>query len=212
MESHQPHIHGPQGPHTHTFIMLHGRGGNGRDFCQELFQSVTSQMKTLPESLPGFRWVFPSSSVRYSTAFDEHEPAWFDVYSLTNIEERRQLQVDGLRESVSNIMGILSDEIELVGGDRSRVFLGGISQGMATTLWSFLCAPGQIKGPLGGVIAFCGWLPFAGAAENLLRRCQAEELLRQYSTIKAPSGSSGLDKQRQLSRLFIDTITNPEFP
>lgn len=97
-------------------------------------------MKNLPDSLSNFRWVFPSSATRYSTIFKENESAWFDIYSLENTNDRQDLQVDGLRESVIRILDILSDEIELVGGDPSRVFLGGISQGMATALFTLLCA------------------------------------------------------------------------
>lgn len=210
MEAGNPYIYPLQGQHTHTFIMLHGRGGNGAEFCEQLFWSVTSQMKNLPDSFPNFRWVFPSSDMRFSTMSQEQEQSWFDVYSLTDPDTQRELQVEGLRESVLKILDILNDEVELV-GDPRRVFLGGISQGMATALWTFLCAPGRIKGPLGGVVGFCGWLPFAEPAETLIQRQQAENLLRQYSISdnKLLSESSRLDKRLQLSKLFLDTIAGP---
>lgn len=204
------HVHPPQGPHTHTFVLLHGRGSNGPEFCDELFQSVTSQMKNLPDSLPNFRWVFPSSGIRYSTAFDEHEPAWFDIYSLENPNDRQDLQVDGLRESVLAILSVLNEEIKLVDGDSSRVFLGGISQGMATSLFTFLCAPGRINRPLGGILGFCGWLPFAQQAEDLLRRQQAQELLRKYQINHRLSEPSGLDKRGEMSKLFLETIAGAD--
>lgn len=199
-------VHPPQSSHTHTFILLHGRGSDGPEFHAELFQSVTSQMKNLPDSLPNVRWVFPSSAIRYTTSFEAHEPAWFDIHSLENPNERQDLQVDGLRESVLGILSILSDEIELVGGDPSRVFLGGISQGMATALATLLCAPGRIKGPLGGFVGFCGWLPFSQQAEDLLRRRQAQELLREYKVNHSFSEPSGFDKKGEMSKLFLDTI------
>lgn len=31
-------------------------------------------------------------------------PEWFDAYSLTNIEERQELQVEGLKESVKYVL------------------------------------------------------------------------------------------------------------
>lgn len=205
----ETHVYPPQGQHAHTCVLLHGRGSNGPEFCEELFQSVTSQMKNLPDSLPNIRWVFPSSSVRYETSFDEHQPTWFDVYSLQNTNERQELQVGGLRESVLQILSVLDNEIKLVGDDPSKVFLGGISQGMATTLFTFLCAPGRIRGALGGVVAFCGWLPFSQQADDLLRRHQAQELLRQYATSRMFIESSGVDKKAELSKLFLDTIAGP---
>lgn len=206
----ETHVHPARAQHTHTFVLLHGRGSNGPEFCEQLFQSVTSQMKNLPESLPNIRWVFPSSSVRYDTAFDEEQPTWFDIYSLENTNERQDLQVDGLRESVLQVLSVLDNEIDLVGGDPSKVFLGGISQGMATTLFTFLCAPGRIKGALGGVVAFCGWLPFSQQAEDLLRRQQAQDLLAKYSVSRAFVEPSGLTKKAQVSKLFLDTIAGPD--
>ncbi|KAJ5139846.1 hypothetical protein N7448_003254 [Penicillium atrosanguineum] len=51
MESEKPYVYRPQGQHTHTFIMSPGREGTGgSEFCEQLFWSVTSQMKSLPET------------------------------------------------------------------------------------------------------------------------------------------------------------------
>lgn len=129
---------------------------------------------------------------------------------LDNIEEEQELSVNGLRESVSHILKTLTDEIERVNGDTSRVFLGGISQGMATTLWTFICAPGQINQPLGGVIGFCGWLPFAQKAEDMTRRQQAMELLQQSGGTQCLIESSKLDNKRQMSNLFRAIIADPQ--
>ncbi|KAJ5678141.1 uncharacterized protein N7477_003774 [Penicillium maclennaniae] len=210
MKPESPYVYPPRGQHTHTFIMLHGRDGTGSEFCEQLFWSVTSQMKNLPENLPSFRWVFSSSETCYSAMSQQQESSWFDICSLTNTDAQQELQVRGLRNSVLKILDILKDEIDLI-GDPTRVFLGGISQGMATALCTFLCAPGRIKGPLGGVVGFCGWLPFVEQAETLVRRQHAEDLLRQYSisSSKIRSQSSMLDKRLQLSKLFLDTIAGP---
>jgi predicted esterase len=95
--------------------------------------------------------------------------AWFDAYSLDNIHERQELQKDGIRESVLHILDILEEEARLL--DRfSHIYLGGMSQGMATALWAFLAATatGRIQVPLGGLLGFCGWLPFSQQLEQLL--------------------------------------------
>ena len=171
--------------------MLHGRGSDGVEFAEDLFSSVNSQGQTLPQSLPNFRWVFPSSGSRWSDRFQEKMPAWFDAYSLDDIAEKKELQVDGIRESVVYILDLLSAEIETL-GDSTRVYLGGISQGMAITIWSLLCAPGKIQGQLGGVLGFCGWLPFAGQVGNLITE-----------STHTPDKSS---KQLRASELFLEII------
>ena len=157
------HIHQPQSQtHTHTAIMLHGRGNTGPEFAEDLFSSTITKDKNLPASLPTWRWVFSTSKERWDSRFEEDLSAWFEAYSLTNIEEKEKLQVEGLKDSGACILGILEEEIRGVGGDAGRVFLGGISQGMAMELWAFFlyAVNLKMKKSLGGVLGFCGWLPF----------------------------------------------------
>ncbi|KAJ5963387.1 uncharacterized protein N7479_003263 [Penicillium vulpinum] len=172
MEFPKPHIHHPHAPntHTHTVILLHGRGSDGPEFAEELFSSSTSRGQDLPSCLPSYRWVFPTSRDRWNTAFEEETCAWFDAYSLSNIDERQELQKDGIRESVLHVLDILEDEARLLDGQFSHIYLGGMSQGMATSIWAFLAATatGRIQGRLGGLLGFCGWLPFAQQLEQLL--------------------------------------------
>lgn len=212
MDFPEPHIHAPRQTHTHTVIFLHGRGSNGPEFCEDLFTSLTSSLKNLPDTLPSWRWVFPTAKTRHSSRFQEDESAWFDSWSVDNIEEKQELAVDGLRESVSHITKLLTDEIARLDGDARRVFLGGISQGMATVLWTFFCATGQINKPLGGLIGFCGWLPYAHRAEDLTRRQQAMELLQQSGGNQSLIEPSKLDNKRQMSKLFRDIINDPRLP
>ena len=102
--------------------------------------------------------------------FQEEMCSWFDAYSLTDIHSRQELQTNGLRESVLHILDILEDEARLLDGQFTRIYLGGISQGMATALWAFLGAigTGRVQGALGGLLGFCGWLPFAQQLDDLL--------------------------------------------
>ncbi|KAB8079424.1 hypothetical protein BDV29DRAFT_164381 [Aspergillus leporis] len=115
---------------------------------------------------------------------------WFDAYSLDGIHERQDLQIDGLKESVSHIMNTLKNEIDILGGKTSHVCLGGISQWMTTALWTLFCAADQIRQPVGGCPGFCGWLPFAKQVKNLVQRSQK---------------SNALDKQL-IQRLVADSF------
>ncbi|KAK2855534.1 hypothetical protein FQN49_005101 [Arthroderma sp. PD_2] len=161
------HIIEPTGTHTHTAILLHGRSSNGAEFAEELLDSKTSGNKTLAALFPSCRWVFPTSRDRWSSVFQEELTAWFDIYSLSNTSEQQDLQVEGLRESTLYVLEILGQEIDLLEGRSDSVVLGGISQGMATALWTLLCSPGRSKGRIGGFLGMCGWLPFASEIQGL---------------------------------------------
>lgn len=167
-----PHIYHPQAPHTHTHtvILLHGRASSGPEFSEDFLSSSTSTGKNISSCLLSYRWVFPTSRDRWSTTFQEEMCSWFDAYSLSDIDQRQELQKGGLRESVLHILNIVEEEARLLDGQLSHLYLGGISQGMATALWAFFAAigSGRIQKPLGGLLGFCGWLPFAGQLEGLL--------------------------------------------
>ncbi|KAL2815523.1 Alpha/Beta hydrolase protein [Aspergillus granulosus] len=190
-----PHVHSPKATHTHTIILLHGRGSDGPEFAEELFTSLTSGNKSLPDCLPNWRWVFPTSRDRWTTLFQEEMCSWFDAYSLTNIDEQQDLQIEGLRESVSHILDILESEIRLLGGKASRVYLGGISQGMATALWTVFYAGGRIQQQIGGILGFCGWLPFASQVEELIARSKEQS-----------SGPGKSQVQHLVSNFILATI------
>ncbi|EEA19972.1 conserved hypothetical protein [Talaromyces marneffei ATCC 18224] len=166
---HEPYVHAPQGLHTNTAIILHGRGSSGPEFAEDFLFSQTLDGKGLASRLPGWRWVFPTSCTRWSTRFEEDIHSWFDAYSQTDINERSDLQLPGLRESVVDILEVIERETGLLDGRASRIYLGGISQGMATASWTLLCrtAIGQHQEPIGGFLGFCGWIPFANRMEYL---------------------------------------------
>ncbi|KAJ5827557.1 Phospholipase/carboxylesterase/thioesterase [Penicillium robsamsonii] len=199
MEFPAPHIHHSQTSHTHTIILLHGRGSNGLEFAEELFSSTTSKGKSLASCLPAYRWVFPTSRDRWSTTFQEEMCSWFDAYSLSDIQKREELQKDGIRESVLHILDILEEEARLLDGQLAHIYLGGISQGMATAIWALVAGigMGRVQGPLGGLLGFCGWLPFAKQLEGLLYE----------PTLSGPSIHQA---QHLISTFFFDEIAGHE--
>ncbi|EYE98991.1 uncharacterized protein EURHEDRAFT_383180 [Aspergillus ruber CBS 135680] len=172
----EPYVHPPITTHTHTIILLHGRGSFGRELAEELFFSNTTNNQNLPTTLPTVRWVFPTSRNYWDTKFEEEIPEWFDAYSLTNIEERQELQVEGLKESIKYILEILEKDIELV-GDAGNVFLGGMSMGMAVVMWvvvHYLASATGNNKALGGVLVFSGWFPFARQTEEFITTAGAD--------------------------------------
>lgn len=182
------HVLEPTANHTHTAIFLHGRGDNGPDFAEELFASTISgaggvvasgartpdPAATLRTRFPSWRWVFPSAPDRWSTVFKEDFPAWFEAHSLSDITLREDLQMQGIRDSVVEIIRILDDEVHRLAGNAQNVVLGGISQGAAVGLWVLLSLldPRRLRAEpiprLGGFVGASCWLPFASAVEMYL--------------------------------------------
>lgn len=114
--------------------------------------------------------MFPTSKTRWSTAFEEEFPAWFDIYSLANTSEKaEETQVEGLRESMRYVAGVVEREAEVLGG---RVVLGGMSQGMAAGLWSLVCMGMEGRSAkVRGFVGFCGWMPFGGEGGLEVLKC-----------------------------------------
>ncbi|KFY62869.1 hypothetical protein V496_04344 [Pseudogymnoascus sp. VKM F-4515 (FW-2607)] len=107
------HIIEPTSAHTHTAILLHGRGSNGPEFAEELMEeSRLPGHPTLAQKFSSWRFVFPSSRQLWNTFFEEDMPAWFEAHSLTDITARQELQEPGIIEGVGYLSSVLGDEIE----------------------------------------------------------------------------------------------------
>ncbi|KAK6360498.1 hypothetical protein TWF730_006638 [Orbilia blumenaviensis] len=158
-----PHIIQPSGRHTHTIVFLHGRGSSGLELADELGSSKVSGPPdaSVFSQLPHVKWVFPSAKPRFSTVFQEEVTEWFDIYSLSDPSEKSELQIEGLREAVIFLGGLLDEEIAIL-GNSDQVILGGISQGEATALALLFTR----RYSLGGFVGFSGWMPFACHIQN----------------------------------------------
>ncbi|POR31016.1 Acyl-protein thioesterase 1 [Tolypocladium paradoxum] len=159
----------PNAQHTHTAVLLHGRGSSGEEFAQELLESPLSGQVTLAQKLAGWRLVFPSSRELWSTVFEEEMPAWFEAHSLTDVTARQDLQMGGIRESVKYLTTVLDEEIDRLGGRAENLILGGISQGGAIGMWTLLCSAYRGR-HLGGFVGASTWLPFAENVMHYLGR------------------------------------------
>ena len=161
--------------HTHTVIFLHGRDSDAQEFADEFFESEASEPagrpRTLPDLFPGIRWVFPTAPALYSKRFDTTIPQWFDIWSVENPEERVEIQMDGLKQSVSALLEVIrAEEIHV---PRQNIFLGGISQGFAAALSTFFANSHGFA----GLIGLCSWMPFANLVEDLKASSANDEQL-----------------------------------
>ncbi|KAL8989232.1 MAG: hypothetical protein Q9177_001836 [Variospora cf. flavescens] len=151
----KPYVVEPTQAHIHTIIALHGQGSNGPSFAMELLERRRSSCNaTLVDHFPECKWVFPSCTNRFSWFFRWYFREWFEMVSTADPTDHEDLQTEGLRESVTYILGIIREEA-LVIHSRNIVLLG-FSQGCATAVHAVLAGGKQ----LGGFIGLSGWMPF----------------------------------------------------
>jgi lysophospholipase-2 len=163
------HIHSiePSDTHTHTVILLHGRGSNAIEFASEFFESQASDDRFLSQIFPTYKWVFPCAALRHAQIEGEELHQWFDMECVQKpYHDPEKLQIIGLRESLEFIRDVIEREAREVGGF-DKVFLGGISQGCATAITACL----TVQTPLAGFIAFSGWCPFAKLGSEGSSKC-----------------------------------------
>ncbi|RAQ57200.1 phospholipase/carboxylesterase [Aspergillus flavus] len=142
--------------HTHTIILLHGRGSNGERFGQVFLKSTD-----IARCLPTVKFVFPTAKKTslHRAKTDSHHPV-----------------IDGLEESTCFLCGLIDEEARLLNGEYPRVIIGGLSQGCATSVFCLLGGfPEDDKiRQLGGFIGMSGWLPFERDISRLLESGEDE--------------------------------------
>jgi predicted esterase len=168
----------PTSNHTHTMILLHGRGSNAERFAFDesiaskpgILKCKSSSGQTLQELFPGMKFVFPTAPSRRSTARKRTAMnIWFNNSSFEDPFEREELQIDGLAENFQLISQIVRTEARSL--SLRKVFLGGLSQGCAMALHVLINFDADIHDPdprLGGFIGMSGWLPFQSSVDNFL--------------------------------------------
>lgn len=188
----RPKVIAPVKDHKYTIILLHGRGSNGEEFADEFLAGQCSNGKTLTQqNLQHCKWVFPQAHERISTVFQEEISEWFDIFSLSNTDEREELQLEGLRESIEHVQGIIEEEMKHVPAE--RIVLGGISQGLAVA--SHVLLSGNYK--LGGFLGFSGWLPLRSHLRKVTESNATNPLKAMYTEVlgmpKATAFAGALD-------------------
>ncbi|KAI9688805.1 MAG: hypothetical protein M1822_001162 [Bathelium mastoideum] len=153
----EPFVVTPKSEHRQTFILLHGRGSNGPVFGSGLLATpLAGSSLTLQEAFPHAKFVFPTASLRRARIYKRSRiTQWFDHWTLDAPLQMQELQIDGLRESLAFVHGLMREEIDVVGS--GNIVLGGLSQGCAAALVSLLTWSGE---PIPAVVGMCGWLPF----------------------------------------------------
>jgi len=135
----------PIHPAIGSVIWLHGLGADGHDFTD-----IVPQLN-LPDDLP-IRFTFPHAPVRpvvINANMRMH--AWFDVYSLENLEKEDEV---GILETQCAVIDLIEQEVS-AGIPSDRIVLAGFSQGGAIALHSGL----RYEKSLAGIIGLSTYLP-----------------------------------------------------
>ncbi|KAF2170440.1 hypothetical protein M409DRAFT_19261 [Zasmidium cellare ATCC 36951] len=178
------------GHHKASIIILHGRGSNAAAFADPLLLLSTTDHGTLQTAFPDAKLIFPiapRSLVRRSKKASMNQ--WFDFWSLADPESRPEIQVQGLRETVRFLHGLITEESGVVG--IGNVVLWGMSQGAAAGLVAMLLWQGE---GIGAFVGMCGWLPLRGEMEGVVMEDELED----------GSKKSGLSKVISRLREMLD--------
>eukprot|EP00933_Yihiella_yeosuensis_P039071 TRINITY_DN33006_c0_g1_i1.p1 TRINITY_DN33006_c0_g1~~TRINITY_DN33006_c0_g1_i1.p1 ORF type:complete len:462 (+),score=71.60 TRINITY_DN33006_c0_g1_i1:50-1435(+) len=140
------------GKHRCTLVYLHQFNCEGSAYAYykpHYFYSATKFRCT------GLKIVFPNATKIPITAHDGNETyAWYDYKTDYDGVREDKVNMVSLRQTRDRIFEILEREIDLLGGDASKVFIGGASQGCCTALH---CAM-QFPRVLGGFVGVVGHL------------------------------------------------------
>ncbi|KAJ5569894.1 uncharacterized protein N7459_009324 [Penicillium hispanicum] len=144
--------------HTHTFVLLHGKGSTAKRFGYELLNSTN-----LRKRLPTVKFIFPAARQQRATRFRKmpiHQ--WFKDRSIEHPEETTEAQLEGLSETASFLRSLIDEEARILGkGGYERIVLWGLGQGCAAGIFTLLGGwPDNCRQrTIGAFIGMSGWLP-----------------------------------------------------
>ena len=135
----ETHIINPNQTPEASVIWMHGLGAHNRDF-DTLIPHLTNK-----NALP-LRFIFPNAPTRpVSINLNAPMRAWYDIYSLTNLNREDKT---GVTQSAALISQLIQAEIDR-GVPANRIILAGFSQGGAMALYTGMRQPHKIAGILG---------------------------------------------------------------
>jgi predicted esterase len=160
----EPQVVYPTSPHTHTFIILHGRGSNGDMFSSQFLRACTASGLNLPQVFPGMKFICPTARKRAAVALKRAlVNQWFDIYTIKDPSKGEEIQVEGLRETTEFLRDLITKEMELIPPE--NIILGGLSQGCATALHALM----TLNLTLGAFVGMSGWFPFVKHLKDIVR-------------------------------------------
>jgi lysophospholipase-2 len=173
-----PFVLKPLSTHITTLILLHGTSTSGIEFGMSLNNPIIMPVEPAPsmntmdlhQLLPYTKLVFPTGKLRPTTVFEgRNSNAWFDMTSFSDRSIDETKQIEGIKESILYLEGLIASEVEAL-GDAGKVVIGGFSQGCAMV--GILMLSGVLdKVEIGGWVGMSGWLPFRLPIDRVIGQC-----------------------------------------
>jgi phospholipase/carboxylesterase len=139
--------------HTETLIYIHGLGQNAQIMYDQLFADPATMIARKSTKVV----LLTAHQVPVTILKGKVKNSWFDI-STFNVSSESQLggafNFDEIIASSLIIKKQISDEIELLHGESTKVFIGGFSQGCFMSLYCAL----TFDKPLGGIVGSGGYL------------------------------------------------------
>ena len=123
-----------------TVVMLHGGGGSGSDWVCQYQDGWFGNMT-------GIKYVFPT------TPLDGN--VWFNTYKGDcGLADDCAYDIPSIQEAATSVAALLESEMGILGGDNSKLYLAGFSEGAQLTGYTQIA---KLNYPLGGVIIMDGY-------------------------------------------------------
>ncbi|KAI1117874.1 phospholipase/carboxylesterase family protein [Nemania sp. NC0429] len=152
--------------HSHTIIFLHGCGSSARELSHRVWETQDSRGLSLQHIFPTVKWVFPQAEEVYVERLQQNSRQWFDIWDARNPDERRELQLSGLKNVVPELVSLIESEAATVG--LQNIILAGISQGCAAAIHALLHYPGSEQDGeskrLCAFVGLSGWMSLGGGS------------------------------------------------
>ena len=151
----------PRAKHTCSIVLLHGFQMSAAKYARWWIKQCRNE-PGCSSALEGARLIFMQSPIREISCYGKPRPvfpAWHDYFTdhggaggRPDVEEK--IDAIQLAECRAHIHRVIDEEVERLGGDASRVAVGGQSQGACTSLDAAL----TYRSDLGGAFISFGML------------------------------------------------------
>ena len=142
----------PDSKHTETLVFLHGLGDSAAGGWFDYFVDKSSS-----PCLSSTKVTLLNAPVIPITMYGGSKmQSWYDIKASDGYLENFEgvVSIEDIKKNTERVYAILREEIEILGGDSSRVAVGGFSQGCAMALYAGL----GFEKTLGGIIGWSGYL------------------------------------------------------
>lgn len=141
-------LNSTSGNHTHTVIFMPGLSNIPEHF-NNTFSNKMQFTKKKDTTI-----IILRSPLAHVTALNGKNYSWFDTYNIP-LDDFSDINLDELKKSAKVLEKVVNNEVNILGGDYSKIIVGGHSQGASIALYQAYTT----NKTYGGIFSFSGILP-----------------------------------------------------